>query len=82
MQGELRDPEDWRGLLAATFPGGSITGAPKLRAMEIIEALEPVRRGVYTGASDSLPAFRASRLGDAPQDVAALAAAGLGVESP
>ena len=50
VQGELRDPGDWTSLLAATFPGGSITGAPKLRAMEIIEALEPVRRGVYTGA--------------------------------
>ncbi len=37
-------------LLRATFPGGSITGAPKVRAMEIIEELEPVRRGVYTGA--------------------------------
>jgi para-aminobenzoate synthetase component I len=36
--------------LAACFPGGSITGAPKLRAMEIIHELEPVGRGVYTGA--------------------------------
>src|SRR3989441_1108993 len=37
-------------LVRATFPGGSITGAPKPRAMEIIERLEPHRRGVYTGA--------------------------------
>lgn len=50
VQGSLHDPGDWRSLLAATFPGGSITGAPKLRAMEIIQELEPVRRGVYTGA--------------------------------
>lgn len=37
-------------LLAASFPGGSITGAPKIRAMEVIEGLEPVRRGPYCGA--------------------------------
>ena len=37
-------------LLRACFPGGSITGAPKLRAMEIIEELEPLRRGIYCGA--------------------------------
>lgn len=38
------------GLLKASFPGGSITGAPKIRAMEIIEELEPVRRGIYCGS--------------------------------
>jgi len=37
-------------LLAACFPGGSITGAPKVRAMQIIEELEPTRRGIYTGS--------------------------------
>ncbi|MGN7308808.1 chorismate-binding protein, partial [Bacillus subtilis] len=36
--------------IAATFPGGTITGAPKVRTMEIIEELEPVRRGPYTGS--------------------------------
>ncbi|HET6428182.1 MAG TPA: aminodeoxychorismate synthase component I [Phycisphaerae bacterium] len=48
--GELRDEVDVADVLAATFPGGSITGAPKIRAMEIIDELEPVARGVYTGA--------------------------------
>lgn len=50
VEGRLRPQTDWLSLLAATFPGGSITGAPKLRAMQIIDELEPVRRGVYTGA--------------------------------
>jgi para-aminobenzoate synthetase component 1 len=40
----------WAELLAALVPGGSITGAPKVRAMEIIDALEPVRRGPFYGA--------------------------------
>ncbi|HEX4897009.1 MAG TPA: anthranilate synthase component I family protein [Candidatus Limnocylindrales bacterium] len=38
-------------LLTASFPGGSITGAPKIRAMQLLEAHEPVRRGPYTGAA-------------------------------
>jgi len=48
--GTLRPDEDALSLLRACFPGGSITGAPKIRAMQIIEELEPQRRGVYCGA--------------------------------
>lgn len=48
--GGLRPEVGYGGLLRATFPCGSITGAPKVRSMAIIEALEPVRRGWYCGA--------------------------------
>lgn len=50
VRGQLAQGKDTVDLLKAAFPGGSITGAPKIRAMEIIEELEPVRRGVYTGS--------------------------------
>ncbi len=50
IEGELEDGLDALDLLRAVFPGGSVTGCPKLRAMEIIERLEPRRRGVYCGA--------------------------------
>jgi len=50
VRGRLRPGTSLREILRATFPGGSITGAPKIRAMEIIDELEPVRRGLYTGA--------------------------------
>jgi para-aminobenzoate synthetase component 1 len=50
VTGELKDGLDAVDLLRATFPGGSITGAPKIRAMEIIAELEPTRRGPYCGA--------------------------------
>ena len=48
--GRLREDKDRIDLLKAAFPGGSITGAPKVRAMEIIDELEPTRRSVYTGS--------------------------------
>nr|WP_245740714.1 aminodeoxychorismate synthase component I [Ectothiorhodospira marina] len=50
VSGQLAAGRDALDLLRGCFPGGSITGAPKLRAMEIIETLEPHRRGVYCGA--------------------------------
>jgi para-aminobenzoate synthetase component I len=50
VSGRLREDRDAFDLLHACFPGGSITGAPKIRAMEILEGLEPVRRHLYTGS--------------------------------
>ena len=47
--GNLHQGKDMIDLLRATFPGGSITGAPKIRAMEIIDEMEPTARSVYTG---------------------------------
>ena len=48
--GELADAHDALDALAACFPAGTVSGAPKIRAMEIIEELEPTRRGIYAGA--------------------------------
>jgi len=48
--GELKDNITFADILRATFPGGSITGAPKIRAMEIIDTLESTARNIYTGA--------------------------------
>ncbi|MFD2460485.1 aminodeoxychorismate synthase component I [Amycolatopsis samaneae] len=50
VEGELARGLDDAGLLAATFPPGSVTGAPKIRALDLIAGLEPDARGVYTGA--------------------------------
>jgi len=50
IEGRLRAGVDFADLLAATFPPGSITGAPKIRAMQVIESLEPHARGPYCGA--------------------------------
>ncbi len=50
VEGRLSDGEDAFSLLRATFPAGTVSGAPKVRAMQIISALEPHRRGIYAGA--------------------------------
>jgi aminodeoxychorismate synthase component I len=49
VRGRLKPGVDGPTGLRASFPGGSVTGAPKIRAMEIIDELEPVSRGIYTG---------------------------------
>ena len=50
LEGRLRDPLDALDAFTACFPAGTLTGAPKVRAMQIIEELEPVRRGIYGGS--------------------------------
>ncbi|MCB0075150.1 MAG: chorismate-binding protein, partial [Caldilineaceae bacterium] len=49
VKGKLKPGCDAFDLLRATFPAGTVTGAPKVRAMEIIDALETTRRGIYAG---------------------------------
>jgi len=62
VEGRLRDEVTHFEALKACFPGGSVTGAPKIRAMEIIDQLEPVARGPYTGALGYLGFNRESQL--------------------
>src|SRR5260221_7311347 len=50
VEGNLREGLDAMDAFRATFPAGTMTGAPKVRAMEIIDELEPERRGPYAGA--------------------------------
>lgn len=50
VTGELADGKDALDLIAGSFPGGSITGAPKIRSMQIIDELEPTRRALYCGS--------------------------------
>ena len=50
VKGQLKKDANYADIIKATFPGGTITGAPKVRTMEIIEELEPTRRGIYTGS--------------------------------
>ncbi len=62
VEGRLRKDVTHFAALASCFPGGSITGAPKFRAMEIIDELEPIARGPYTGALGYLGFNRESQL--------------------
>ena len=64
VRARLRDEVGWKGLLAATFPPGSVSGAPKHTALQVISELEAVRRGPYCGAIGYV---------DADRDMAALA---------
>jgi anthranilate synthase component 1 len=56
VQSQVAAGKDAFDVLVATFPAGTLTGAPKVRAMELIDALEPVRRGIYGGAVGYLDA--------------------------
>ena len=56
VRGELHDAKGPFDLIRATFPGGTITGVPKKRCMEIIDELEPVGRGIYTGSAGYISA--------------------------
>jgi para-aminobenzoate synthetase component 1 len=62
VEGRLRPDTTHFGALAASFPGGSVTGAPKFRAMEMIDELEPNARGPYTGALGYVGFNRESQL--------------------
>lgn len=62
IEGRLRPEVSHLAALASAFPGGSITGAPKIRAMDIIDGLEPVTRGPYTGCAGYLGFNRESQL--------------------
>ena len=62
VEGRLRPEVSHLAALASCFPGGSITGAPKFRAMEIIDELEPIARGPYTGALGYVGFNRESQL--------------------
>jgi anthranilate/para-aminobenzoate synthase component I len=62
VEARLRDDVTHFAAFASCFPGGSVTGAPKIRAMEIIDELEPVTRGPYTGALGYLGFNRESQL--------------------
>ena len=50
VEGQLKPGMDAIDVLKATFPAGTVSGAPKVRAMEIIDELEPIKRGIYAGA--------------------------------
>jgi anthranilate synthase component 1 len=54
VEGRLKDGLNALEVLRATFPAGTVSGAPKLRAMEIIDELEPFKRGIYAGAAGYL----------------------------
>jgi anthranilate synthase component 1 len=50
VEGELADGLSFGDVLRATFPAGTVSGAPKIRALEVIQELEPVKRNIYSGA--------------------------------
>ena len=88
LRARLRDDLDRFDALASCFPAGTVTGAPKIRAMEIIRGLEPAPRGVYAGAilyvdyANNLDSCIAIRTIDLRNDVATVeAGAGIVADS-
>ncbi len=76
VEGRLREGVGPAELLRATFPGGSITGAPKIRAMEIIDELEGLARGVYTGCVGIVTRRRRTASGTSPSAPSSATAGG------
>ncbi|TWI14303.1 anthranilate synthase component I [Aerolutibacter ruishenii] len=70
VTGELRDGLSYADVLRATFPAGTVSGAPKIRALEVIRELEPTRRNVYAGSIGYLGWSEPGRNGDADTAIA------------
>jgi anthranilate synthase component 1 len=70
VTGQLQDGLSYADVLRATFPAGTVSGAPKIRALEVIRELEPIKRNVYAGSIGYLGWGEPGRSGDADTAIA------------